>query len=715
MGNMDRILEGVGVEKPSLERLFKPRSIAVVGASESQPQSRNLYEFMVDSDVDLFMVNPNRETVFGLTAHSNLAAIGRPVDAVLGLVNAPRTVELVAEALSAGAGGVIAHAGGFSEAGDAGKELQRKLVAAAQGRIPVLGPNCNGYVDINRRIKASGSPNFDLPGGSIGLIAQSGSLMSAIPISGAERLIGFSHIISSGNEAMVDMADCIEFLVGDDNTRAIALVVEVVRNPSRFLAAVRRAVDADKPVVALKLGRGARAQAIVNTHTGSIAGEAWEYEAVFRQHGVLIAQDVADLADKLVYFDQLPRERWSRMERVSVLTPSGGGASLVSDRFGEHGIRLSDMTEVDGAVQKILPGAKVLNPLDMTGFVVTQPAIARELLDAYVGAADSDGLLLQWFTNDSVMSIGRPFLSLYEELPGRSDKTLLLGSFDDARIGEWACGLPGKGIGVTRGLEGTARSIAAMGQFVRFSERLRSDPDTDAAPIPVPDAVVPSAIGPILSFDATMRLLADCGLRVAPYHLVHEDASPEDLVHRLRASLGAGPFVAKLAEVPHRTEVDALRMGVTCDKAGVALQELQALAVRLGVPRTVAFQRQLASDGEAFVGIKGDAALGPMVIAGVGGIFVEIFRKVAGLAIPFSRADALEALHDLDETRVFEGVRGKMPWKREELCDLMVAAGRLASSGRGWIRSIDVNPLILTDDGFLAVDGLCTVHGQASN
>jgi len=324
-----------------LERLLRPRSVAIVGANDRLPQSNNAHGFMAGADVEIFLVNPTRETLYGQRCHPSLAAIGQPVDAVLGLVNAERTVALVAEAIATGAGGVIAHAGGFGETGTAGAALEQQLVAhAVAGSLPVIGPNCSGYVDFNRRIKMSGAPPLPASAGGVALVTQSGSLLVSVATAGHDRRIGFGHVISTGNESVVDLTDCLEFLVDDPATRAICLVVEAIRRPQAFFAAAQRAARANKPIVALKLGRSERARRIASSHTGAIAGDAWVTEMALRQHGIGIARDIAELVDRVALFDQLPPARWSPVRGIAVATPSGGGAGLLCDVFADFDLPL---------------------------------------------------------------------------------------------------------------------------------------------------------------------------------------------------------------------------------------------------------------------------------------------------------------------------------------------------------------------------------------
>jgi acetate---CoA ligase (ADP-forming) len=699
--------------KDNIRRLLRPRTVAIVGANEKMPQSNNAFNFMRDSAIELFLVNPNRPTLYDRPVHSSLSAIGRPIDAILGLVNAERTIELVAEAAATGSGGVVAHADGFRECGAAGVAREQQLIAASEGRVAVLGPNCNGFIDLNRGVKLSGAPPVSILRGTVAVVAHSGALMSAVASAGFGREIGFGHLISTGNEAVVDLADCVEFLLDDPVVSAICIVLESVRRPAAFFAAAARAAELDKPIIALKLGRGARAQAIVSSHTGAIAGESWAYDAVFRQYGIAVAHDIAEVADRVAYFAQLPRTKWVPVKGVAVLTTSGGGASLISDIFSDHNIPMPELESVKDGLAQLLPNAKVSNPLDMTGSVVTKPDLGDKVLQLYSRATEADTLVMNWFCDDAIMTIGGPLLERFSKLGGSSPLTVGYGSFDDGGLGEWARSLPAQNIAVTRGLISTARALQTMRQFMLHRERLLSTPGvaaTSVLPAPAADRIVASDVGPMLDFGSAMALLEAAGLRVAPFRVIGPSSPIDAAIADLVKDGMKSPFVVKLADVPHRTDIGAVRLGVTYADLTGAVVELRQLAIDRGVPGAVAIQPQLAAQGEAFLGVKNNSALGPMVVCGLGGIFVEVLKRAVGLMAPFTRQQAMTALDELADTGVFQGLRGARPWDPEVLADALDATGRLADGARSWLETLDINPLLYVNGEFVAVDALVVLR-----
>jgi acetate---CoA ligase (ADP-forming) len=684
-----------------LERLLRPRSVAVVGASESRAQSRNSVTSLQDADVDLFLVNPRRPEIFGERTYPDLAAIGKPVDAVLAFVNPEATVEVVAAAAILGCGGVVVNADGFDADQRAG------LVGAAGDQVALLGPNCNGYVDAIRGVRLSGAPRLPLLGGRVGVVTHSGGLIASLGASGAARRVGFSRLISTGNELQVGIAACIDFLVDDPDTDVIGLVLETVREPAAFFAALRRAHAADKPVVALKLGRSERARAIARSHTGAVTGQDWVYRAALRQHGVQQADDIAELMDRVTVLAQLPRQRWSAVEGLAVLGTSGGWAALAGDVAEDEGIALRPLEAVGAALEPVLPHVEVPNPLDMSGGVVNDPAAIGAVVDAYSRSAEVDSLLVLWFLDDAGLDMGG---ALIEAAAGAGARLpVMVASIEDAALGHTAEALPARGVAVGRGIRSALRGLASMGTHVRGRSRpvgTASPTGITALPTPAPSDVVESAAGPMLGFAAAMDLLQRHGIETVPYVIVDAESDAAEVV----PPPGVERFVIKLADVPHRTDIGAVRVGV--DAAGIAeaVLRMREIARRNAVPATVVVQAQLIIEGEALLGVDTGSELGPFVACGPGGVLVELGARPVGALAPVSAEQAHTMLSGLDDLEVYRGVRGGTPWNQARLSEVVAAASKLAVAAQSWLVTLEINPLALVEGRFVAVDCLCLLR-----
>jgi acyl-CoA synthetase (NDP forming) len=260
------------------------------------------------------------------------------------------------------------------------------------------------------------------------------------------------------------------------------------------------------------------------------------------------------------------------------------------------------------------------------------------------------------------------------------------------------------GIALGNGLRGTIRGLQTMAAFKRGREdaAIQRSESADVVGRPAGDLVESDGEW-MLPFESAMGLLSAAGISVAPFSLVRPDDEPA-------APLFDGPYVVKLADVAHRTEHGAVLTGVDGADVAGAVETLRKIAARDALPATVVLQPQLVGHGEAFIGLTGDTELGPMVAFGLGGVFVEVMKRVGGRLAPFGTADAEELVAEFDDLGVIDGVRGMAPWDRTALTETLCNAGRLVAGGRSFIRSMDLNPLIVTEQGLVAVDCVCFVE-----
>jgi len=692
--------------RPSLDRVCKPRSVAIVGVSESSAFARGAAVTAASEDADVVFVHPKHDSVFGRPCYPNLTAIGKPVDAIFSVVSAERTIPIIEEASRCGAGGVITAAGGFAEMGAAGRALQDRMIAAAvAGNLPVIGPNGVGFIDVARPLNLSILPSFPARPGGVSMISSSGALLEAIG-SSAWRAggVGFNLMISSGNEPVTDVADYLEYLVDDPGTRIIGLAIEKVRRPQAFFAAARRAREAGKPILAIKFGRRQRAQRMAQSHTGTLTGDGWVYEVAFRQANIQLVSEIDEMVDRMQLLEQLPSDRWTEVRGLAVLTMTGGVAAVASDIADDENIDMPDVPRLDNWIGSVVPGATVANPLDATAFHVTRPEIWDNVVEEYSRAPEFDAyVFLNQFADWDETPRYRERLETYVAAGESSDRPFVFSPLAGP-AGRWTDEFRARDVAVANGLRGALRGFQGMAAFMRSRPAsFVADPST--VPTSVRPAVEPLVVeeGRMLPFAETMSLLADAGIPVADYALL---SSGDDVV----APPFAGPYVVKLADVAHRTEHGAVRVGVADAELADAVAQMRGLAHAEGFSAAVAIQPMIDSDGEAFIGLRGETELGPLVAFGLGGIFVEVLGRVGGRLGPFELDDARELLAEFDDVGVMNGLRGSRPWDREQLATVLVNAGLLVAAGRGWIESMDINPLIFGPEGFVAVDGLCLIR-----
>jgi acetate---CoA ligase (ADP-forming) len=692
--------------RTNLARLLSPATLAVVGANEQLGMSNNAVLPMLERGRAVALVNPRRELLYGQPVHKDLTSIGAPVDAVLSLVNAERAVDLVEEAAALGCGGVVIAAGGFVEAGDAGAALQARLVdVAARTGIAVVGPNCAGFKNVPLGVNLFTGGRLDLPAsgtetiGGVSVVSQSGFLVRSALAAAGERALGVSIAVSSGNEAVCDLADHVAVLAADPFTSVICLVIETVRHPDAFFAAVDEARAAGKPVIALKLGRSDRARRIMQSHTGAIADESWVYDLAFRERGVIPARDIDALLDRAQLFVQLPPERHRPIRTIGMITTSGGVAALATDLADDAGAPLPPLPEIEQWVRERVPGDTV-NPLDLTGFVMTKPELMEEVFATYAGVVDA--LVLGWWTGAQDEGWSSTLLGPFANAAGRADIPFVVSPVEATGVGSWVADWRRRGLSFTRGVESFYRAVDALN---RFSMPVRGAP-AELTPAGSPSSAVPpidlvaTEIGPMVAFAEAMRLLTEAGIEVAPWRIVEAGATVDP---GALAMLGER-LVVKLADVPHRTELGAVRMGLAPDDVAAAIDELRAIAAAHGVATTVAVQAMVGGHAEAFAGLQGRTGLGPVVLLGLGGVLVEVMREVGGRFLPLDDAAAAGLAEEV--AGVASRLRGQRPWPVAALADALRGLDRLWRHHGAWLDSADVNPLIITESGVVAVDAL---------
>ncbi len=685
----------------NLARMLSPRTIAVVGANEKLGMSNNSVLPMLEAGRDVALINPSRDTLYGRPALPSLAAVGGPVDAVLSLVNAERSLDVLEEAAALGCAGVVIAAAGFVEMGEGGSALQERLLEiTTRTGIAVVGPNCAGFKNVPLGVNLFTGGRLDQPSGGVAIVSQSGFLVRSAMAAAGERRLGVSIAVSSGNEAACDLADYVSVLAADSQTNVICLVIETVRRPDAFFAAVADARAAGKPVLALKLGRSDRARRIMQSHTGAIADANWVYDLAFRENGVISAHDIDDLLDRGQLLAQLPVSQRKRIDRIGMITTSGGVAALATDLAEDEGAPLPQLPELERWVRERVPGDTV-NPLDLTGFVMSKAELMEEVFQKYADSVDL--LALGWWAGHGDEDWSTTLLGPFANVAARSGVPFVVTPAEATGVGAWVDDWRPRGLSFVRGVQSLYRGVDALNRFVAGPER---------GPRPVIDAPVSvstptltaSSVGPIVGFADGMAMLRDAGVAVAPY-LVIADEVP-DLASLMALAGSGGQLVVKLADVPHRTELGAVRLGVAPAEVAAAVTELRVIAARENVPATVAVQAMVAGHGEAFTGLQCTSDLGPVVLLGIGGVLIEVAGRVRGRFLPLDEATATALANEVAGADVFAKLRGQRPWPVGSVVELVQGMDRLWRKHGSWLASVDVNPLMVTSAGLVAVDVL---------
>lgn len=690
--------------RPGLEPMLEARSVAVVGASVKdgslglammQELRRGGYEGAV------YPVNPGYEEILGLRCYPSVADLPEPVDlAILGVAN-HRIEKALSDAVAAGARSAVTFSSLHEDEPEADRPplAQRCAAIALAAGIPVCGGNGMGFLNEERHLRATGFATPDhLRRGPVTFISHSGSAFAAIAFN--DRGIGFNLVVSSGEEIVSTMADYMEYALGLESTRMLALLLETVRDPDRFRAQLARAAERDIPVIALKVGRTERSKAMVTAHSGALAGEHGAFEALFEAHGVLEVRTLDEMADAMELFSS-PRRATSGTGIASV-HDSGGERALLVDVAHDLGVPFATVGEATLARMRAAldPGLEAANPLDAWGTGIDQDPIFVECLKALHDDADTAAVA---FAVDLTRQ-GEPYEDGYLQVAldvfaATTKPFCVLSNLASAVATEEAARLRDAGIPV---LEGTASGLSAMGLLLRFRDASGRPPPQPAPPV-APELRerwrARLREGGEISELEGLRMLADYGI---PMVATRDAAARADALVAA-AELGY-PVALKTAAtgVHHKSDVDGVRLGLA--DPGAVESAYEDLSSRLGPEVVVA---AMAPAGvEVALGIVRDVQFGPLVLVAAGGILVEILMDRVLAVPPLDEGRAHALIDRLKSRPLLDGVRGAPAVDVDALADALVRLSLMAADLGDLMDAVDVNPVIVSTGGCVAVDAL---------
>ncbi|TJZ52062.1 acetate--CoA ligase family protein [Streptomyces piniterrae] len=691
---------------PDLDRFFRPESVAVIGASDSEGRpntgvTRQLIGWAERVGARLHPVNPGRERVFGLPCHATVADLPEPVDLAVLLVGDP--VPVIGQLAEAKVKFAVAFASGFAETGERGAAAQARLADAVErSGLRLLGPNTN--------LNAFEKFREDLDGPAIALITQSGH--QGRPVFTLQELgIRLSHWAPTGNEADLETADFLSYFASRPEVGAIAAYVEGLKDGRSFLLAADRAARNKVPVVAVKVGRTETGARTAASHTGKLTGADGVVDAAMRQFGVIRVDGLDELQDTAAL---LARAHKPSAEGVAVYSISGGTGAHFSDLATAAGLRLPTLAAAKQTeLHQWIPGyLNVANPIDNGGHPVGDWR-GRKIIDAIL-ADPSIGVL--------ICPITGPF-------PPMSDK--LAQDLVDAaeETDKLICVVWGSPVGTEDAYRNTllgssrvatfrtfANCITAVRAYFdhhRFAADYRS-PFDDAPRVMSPSARKAQGLmrpGQQLSEHAAKQLLRAYGIRVPREQLVTSAAAAVRA-----ASLVGYPVVMKASgpQLAHKTELGLVKVGLTsASQVRDAYRELTDIARYEDVPLDGVLVCQMIERGvEMVVGVTHDSLFGPTVTVGLGGVLVEVLRDVAVGVPPFGEEQARAMLGELRGHALLDGVRGAPPADTDALTEVVLRVQRMALELGGDLAELDINPLVVLPrgQGAVALDALAVCH-----
>jgi acyl-CoA synthetase (NDP forming) len=681
--------------RADLERLLAPRSIAIVGAS---PRAASFgvrtLENLANFRGGVYPVNAKYKEVGGRACFPSLAALPEKPDCVVLVVPREVVEQSIKEAAAAGAGSVIVYASGYGEMerAEAGAAQQRLVEIARTARMPVLGPNCMGLVNHALGAGMTFIPEYSkMPRrtGPIAFVSQSGALGYCLA-QAAERGLGYRYFASTGNSAVIDIADLIGAMAEDDEVRAIACLFEGLPDPRRLLEAGARARAAGKPVIVYKLGVSDDGAAAARSHTGSLAGSAEAFRALFDRAGFVQVDDYEALVEYAKFFAAAGKPL---ARGVAVVSGSGGAGIISADMAARHGVPMPQPGEKATAVLKsIVPefGA-ARNPCDPTGQVLSVP----ESYDKCCRALLEDpqyGVLL------CVMSVsshetGNMRASRIAALVREQSKPIAV-----VWVSEWLQG-PGSEhyeaddrVGFFRSLD---RCYAAIAAWQRWHAQARSKEPRLSSRSSL------SFTGEILGERQAKAVLGEYGIRSAP----ERQAKNADEAVRAASELGYPVVLKADGDIEHKTEAGAVKLDLRDEAA------LRAACAGMTAAKNGFLVQSMMKGGvELVVGVKRDPQCGPILLVGLGGVLVEVLRDTALALAPVGKSEARRMLAGLKGFKLLEGYRGAPAADLDAVCEAIARISEFAADHADAVEEIDVNPVLARPDGAIALDALIVLR-----
>jgi len=690
----------------SLIPFFHPRGVAVIGASSNPRKlSYGILRNLVNSPYDggIYPVNPGSTQILGKTSYPDITAVPDPVD--LAVIVLP--VNAIPNALEAcgrrGVKAVIIISGGFKEIGEEGEQMEaRCLEIIRRYRMRMIGPNCVGLINLHTGLNATFLQGLPDPGG-IAFMAQSGAAMGGVVDLVQGKKVGFSHFISMGNEADVTETELMEYLAEDPNVRVIAAYVEQIRDGRRFLEAARR-ISRVKPIVLLKGGRSSAGARAVSSHTGSLAGSYAAYQAAFKQAGVIEVGSLTELFEVALAFDFQPPPCGGR---TVIITNAGGPAALAADALAANGLTLTDL-EPDTRVTlraALNPSAQVSNPVDILGGA--EPPDYALCMKTLVKDKNVD-ILLPLLVPQALVSPVGVAQAIVDE--GRdSGKTVLACIIGDISVGEARLVLHAARIPMYTTAEAPAGVLKHMLEYRAWLEQPLDEKavpgciDRAAAEGILAAAHGKQSLGEIY----TRPLLAAYGIPLVEGGFASTARRAAEIAERLDY-----PVAMKIVspQLLHKSDVGGIILNL---EGGDAVQEAyERMMKEIGAAHPeaqlegVMVEKMAPRGQEVIIGMKRDPGFGPLMMFGLGGIYVELFKDVAFRVAPLTAADARQMITETRAGRLLTGFRGQPPADLDAVVEVILRLSQLALD-YPQIEEVEVNPLLVfpAGQGALALDG----------
>lgn len=710
-----------------LSPLLNPESVAIIGVSKSPSRiGGRLLKYLSKHGYkgNLYLVNPKYEKLNGVKCYPSISDIPVSMDCALIAVPEKHVISVLSECADNNVRSAVVFSSGFAEMGNHGKEKQRKLKELAETKnMRICGPNCIGLINFNSHTVLSFSQLLEIDTlipGNIGFISQSGALGGSLVNRAQDMNIGLSYFISSGNEADLDVSDFIKYLVlHDEKTKVIAALMEGIKDGPKFIEAAELALKHRKPIIVLKIGETEVGQKAAASHTGSLAGSDSVIDAVLNQKGVIRVYNYDELLETASLFS---KGREPKGNRVGILTSSGGGGIIMADYYTKLGLTVPEPSQKTKglASKEIASFGQVANPFDLTGQIFSDPEMFKRCMKLFMEDKNFD--IIQ--VNVSMVagqSSEKRGLYILESAKERSKPVVswwAAGSLSDPGIKA----LNDSDIAFFRSPERCAIAVKSLVKYYQLLETRKDSTescyDADYS-IPVDSAKNILDVGDkCLSEHQSKALLKLYGIPVTRENVAKSSHEAISFAEKI-----GFPVVLKIdsPDIMHKSEAKAIRLGVNskeeilqCYKEIIENAERYDSKARIN---GVLVQEMIRGGTEVIVGMSEDPQFGPTIAFGLGGIFVEVLKDISLRVVPLLKSDADLMVRETKGYQILRGLRGKNRSDIEAVIDVLLRISRLAEDWKDYISEIDINPLIVFDEGHgvKALDALVVLRKPGKN
>lgn len=696
-----------------IDYLCNPKSVAVIGASETRGKwGHELLMGIINGKYKgkIYPINPKAAEIAGLKAYPSVLDIEGPVDLAIIGIKAPLVLQAVEECRQKGVKAALIIATGFAETGEEGKGLQEEVVKAA-GEMRIVGPNTAGVLDLGNNFNAT----FLHPlKGSFDILSQGGNVVVELQINASKRGVGFNKFIHFGNQSDVGIVDCLDYVRDDPNAKVILMYIEGLKpGEGNQLVRVAKEVTKSKPVVALKVGATKEGARGARSHTGSLAGENRIYDAAFEQAGVIRVENSHEL---LYIGEALAKLPLMKGNRLGVLTDGGSHSAMGCDAASKSGLTLTNLSEEtqEKLANILLPQSIKWNPVDFAGAADADLLLFSKAAELMLQDDNIDGLLVagscfggysRWFGATTEPEVAHEMTRLL----AKYGKPIVVHNYFGAEEVPALEIMNKGGILIHTQVETAAKCLGALAKYNKYLERVKGEKPPSAPKEPkrrvgqIIEGVKTVGRSNLLETEAK-EILREYGLPVTAFRLAK---SSEQAVAAAR-DIGY-PVVAKIVspQIIHKSDAGGVKLDLKDDsEVAKAFDEIVKNAKKYDKAAQIegVILSPMEKKGvEVIVGMTKDSQFGPVVMFGLGGIFVEVLKDVSFRVVPLTRSDAYEMVEEIKGLPILKGIRGEEAKDIEAIVDAILKVSQLVSEYPE-IQELDLNPILAYSKGVAIVD-----------